>query len=249
MINSRVKTKVNRPPVKPVKLLEVPLTFWYIGPYPLDSTQPIRALPPLRYRPTPKDAGEGPDPIPDKDGRRVEIITTTPPPLVMLDPPGGMPGSMILQPETETSGSARKQKSKAKAGGVVADATADEVAQPFQVATPDQSLSTDKEKKKKKRKSAMPLSTPIGEDTVGTASPGGAELASDAIVTPVSKKKKKITNTNGVKDSNGDAVLMTGGMESALDTLATEAMDVLETSPSRLVGGGKAKKAARKSKG
>lgn len=38
----------NRPPPRPIKAAVAPLTNWYVGPRPLDPSQPIRTLPPLR---------------------------------------------------------------------------------------------------------------------------------------------------------------------------------------------------------
>lgn len=44
----------NAPPPKPTKFLPAPLINWYIGPRPLDPSQPIRVGQPLRDRPVPE---------------------------------------------------------------------------------------------------------------------------------------------------------------------------------------------------
>lgn len=42
----------NPPPPRPTKLPHVPLTFWYVGPFPLDPERPLKLQPSMRVKPS-----------------------------------------------------------------------------------------------------------------------------------------------------------------------------------------------------
>ena len=53
IIPVRPRKLPNKPPPRPAKLPHVPLTFWYVGPFPLDPERPLRVDPALRVRDQP----------------------------------------------------------------------------------------------------------------------------------------------------------------------------------------------------
>lgn len=48
--HARPRKLPNKPPPKPSKLPHVPLTYWYVGPFPLDPERPLRVNAALRNR-------------------------------------------------------------------------------------------------------------------------------------------------------------------------------------------------------
>lgn len=216
---------MNRPPIKPAKLLEVPLTFWYIGPYPLDSTQPIRALPPLRYRPptaTTATASKGDQPAvaavaantgietqanestANLGGRLVEIITTPQPALTTLDPPGGIPGSMQVDVQAETPSRKHNGKGKGKAAEADDMGSAIEVDESEQPSGAGAGAGTRKHKRKSGINEANPPAIDLDNSEV-------VESQNDVVVTPSATKKKKRKSLvakealgNGVEGGDND---------------------------------------------
>lgn len=55
VIRVRPRKLPNKPPPRPAKLPHVPLTFWYVGPFPLDPERPLRVDPALRVRNSPRE--------------------------------------------------------------------------------------------------------------------------------------------------------------------------------------------------
>lgn len=76
----------NKPPPRPAKLPHVPLTYWYVGPFPLDPEQPLKTHPSLRERNKSPDNYDGRDPE-DKIFTGMEVLTGTEDPPKRLDPP------------------------------------------------------------------------------------------------------------------------------------------------------------------
>ena len=139
-IRVRPRKLPNKPPPRPAKLPHVPLTYWYVGPFPLDPERPLRVDPALRVRnpiSNPDSHGDQSAPVPASTIPEIETegelrynglevlvleegeVVTTP---KKLDPPvrageGGGRKRKITG-SSELSGG-DKDKAKAKAKGRV----------------------------------------------------------------------------------------------------------------------------------
>ena len=123
---SRPRKVPNKPPPRPTKLPHVPLTYWYIGPYPLDPERPMKVQPALQILPSdiqmpirPKETDTETAPVPEpgleKTYTGTEVVTDAITPTVHNPP--HIPGEKnwrkrkTVDPSESTEG----EKSKVKA--------------------------------------------------------------------------------------------------------------------------------------
>lgn len=100
----------NKPPPRPAKLPHVPLTYWYVGPFPLDPERPLKVHPSMRERPNQApidpasehldlDLGDG-----EKIHTGIEIVAEDAEQPKRLDPPA-RPGEGAGRKRKPTAGS------------------------------------------------------------------------------------------------------------------------------------------------
>ena len=106
----------NKPPPRPTKPLHVPLTFWYIGPFPLDPDRPMKVQPGLQIHPADIPMPTRPTRL-EGDGEQyngVEVVSNAEIPK-LHDPPH-IPGEKHGRKRkiTDQSESTENEKVKAK---------------------------------------------------------------------------------------------------------------------------------------
>ena len=107
----------NKPPPRPTKDFHVPLTYWYIGPFPLDPDRPMKVQPSLQINPADLSMPTRPTRL-DNDGYTgIEVIQNAEIPR-LHDPPH-IPGEKNgrkrkITDQSESTEGSEKVKAKAK---------------------------------------------------------------------------------------------------------------------------------------